>query len=236
MRQMPAGTGRHKKSGKSLIIVSCLMLAITGCAKGSLTTGSVPKHLRKPVSQMTMSELQQTTEYWQSQYQRNPKDKRIGMQFAAALRTTGRNEQALAVMQQVVIHHPDDRQVLANYGKALAGAGDLPKALKTIQRAQTPDNPDWKLHSAEGAIYDQLGQPKLARLQYRKALDLKPNETIGSFKSGHVLPADRRPAVLRNIFEASHRLAGSGQSRSAESGLGHWSARSFPGSGDGGSR
>ena len=30
--------------------------------------------------------------------------------------------------------------------------------------------------SAEGAIYDQIGEPKLARAQYRQALDLKPGE------------------------------------------------------------
>ena len=98
------------------------------------------------------------------------------MQFANVLRSSGRAEQALAVMRQMVIHHPNDREVLAAYGKALAGAGNLAEALKVIQRAQTPDNPDWKLHSAEGAIYDQIGQPKAARIQYRKALDLKPSE------------------------------------------------------------
>ncbi|EFL89840.1 tetratricopeptide repeat protein [Ahrensia sp. R2A130] len=171
-----------------------LMLGVTGCASKSMTTGSVPKHLRKPVATMNQTELQQSTDYWQARYEQRPKDKVTGLQFATALRMTNRNEQALAVMQKVAIYHPEDRQVLGAYGKALAGAGQLKKALDTIQRAQTPDNPDWKLHSAEGAIYDQIGDPKQARLQYRKALQLKPGEpsVLSNLGMSYLLEGDLR--------------------------------------------
>lgn len=179
-----------------LVLLLGATVVVAGCAKDRGTTGSVPSHLRKPVAEMNQSELQQATAYWQRQYERDPKSKRVGLQFATALRTTGRTEQALAVMQKVAIHHPEDRDVLGAYGKALAGAGNLPKALKTIQRAQTPDNPDWKLHSAEGAIYDQMNQPKLARLQYRKALDLKPGEpsVLSNLGMSYVLTGDLKSA------------------------------------------
>ncbi len=185
--------GRSRATG-SVLIVAGLMLAVSGCAKSSLTTGSISGASKKPVSQLTMTELQQATQYWSKRYNRNPKDKRTGLQFATALRMTGRNEQALAVMQKMVIHHPEDQQVLASYGKALAGAGDLQKALRVIQRAQTPDNPDWKLYSAEGAIYDQIGKPEQARLKYRKALDLKPNEpsVLSNLGMSYLLTGDLR--------------------------------------------
>jgi Flp pilus assembly protein TadD len=45
-----------------------------------------------------------------------------------------------------------------------------------VRRAQTPDQPDWKLLSAEGAILDQLGHPDDARKLYEKALAIKPND------------------------------------------------------------
>ena len=169
-------------------------LTATGCAKSSMTTGSVPKNLRKPVSQMNQTELLQATDYWQGRYEKAPKDKIIGLQFATALRTTGRNDQALAVMQQVAIHHPEDRQVLAAYGKAQAGAGQLETALQTVRRAQTPDTPDWKLFSAEGAILDQLGQPEAARLAYRKALDIRPEEpsVLSNLGMSYLLTGDLR--------------------------------------------
>ncbi|MEL6734384.1 MAG: tetratricopeptide repeat protein [Pseudomonadota bacterium] len=175
------------------LLVSAALVA-SGCASKRMTTGSVPKNLQKPVAQMSMTELKQASDYWSKQYSRSPKDKRVGLQFATSLRMTGRNEQALAVMQQMAILHSNDRDVLAAYGKALAGAGQLKKALSTVRRAQTPDQPDWKLHSAEGAILDQLGQPKAARLSYRKALDLKPNEAsvISNLGMSYLLTGDLR--------------------------------------------
>ena len=41
---------------------------------------------------------------------------------------------------------------------------------------QTPDRPDWRLVSAQGAILDQLGRSTDARGKYRDALVLAPNE------------------------------------------------------------
>ncbi|MEE9375888.1 MAG: tetratricopeptide repeat protein [Rhizobiaceae bacterium] len=171
-----------------------LTLVLTGCAKKRLTTGSVPSSLRKPVGQMSKNELHSANKYWSSRYKKAPKNKEVGMKFATTLRTMGRNDQALAVMQQVAIHHPSDRQVIGAYGKALASAGKFQNALETIQRAQTPDNPDWKLYSAEGTIYDQLGKPKLARSRYRKALDIQPGDPsiLSNLGMSYLLTGDLR--------------------------------------------
>ena len=181
-----------------IVTAFSLALAVTlaGCAKSRLTTGSVPRHLQKPVSQMNVAELRDATQFWGNRYRANPKDKEVGLQFATALRMTGRSDQALAVMQQMAIHHPTDRKVLAAYGKAQAGTGDLGKALETIRRAQRSDDPDWRLHSAEGAILDQQGKPKEARLQYRKALDLRPGEpsVLSNLGMSYLLTGDMRAA------------------------------------------
>ena len=158
----------------ALIAILGLATLLAGCASRQ-TTGSVSKS-NKPLSQMTMGELKQTNEQWAARYKKNPKNKAVGMNYATTLRMVGRNEQALAVMQEMAIKHSKDQDVLAAYGKALAGAGQLKKALNVVQRAQRPDQPDWRLHSAAGAIMDQLGNPKLARVEYEKALDLRPNE------------------------------------------------------------
>ncbi len=155
---------------------------------------------------MTNEELNQTRAYWSRAYAKKPKDKSVGLKFANVLRMTGRNDQALAVMQQVVIAHPKDRAVLSAYGKALAAAGNLEKALGVIQRAYTPDNPDWRLLSAQGAILDQLGKPKKARAVYRKALDLRPNEPsiLSNLGMSYLLTGDLRSAetYLQNANKA----------------------------------
>ena len=72
-------------------------------------------------------------------------------------------------------------------------------ALDTIRRAQTPDRPDWRLLSAEGAILDQLGRTGEARALYRRALDFAPNE----------------PSVLSNLG-MSYLLEGDLQAAEAE--------------------
>ncbi|MBW3097778.1 tetratricopeptide repeat protein [Pseudohoeflea coraliihabitans] len=181
-------TGRRLRSSAAIILIAT---ALAGCAaKAPLTTGSIGNS-GKAVESMNAHELRAATERYGRAYEKNPADAATGMRYAEMLRMSGRNDQALAVMQQVAIHNPEERTVLAAYGKALAGAGQLQKALETIRRAQTPDRPNWQLLSAEGAVLDQLGNAGEARERYRKALDLKPNE----------------PSILSNLG-ISYLLAG----------------------------
>jgi len=151
-------------------------LAVSGCAKDTRTTGSVSRPSSSSLSQATAAQLNAMVNSYGAKYQRNPKDKRVGLAYASLLRTTGRSDQALAVMRQMVIYHPKDNDVLSAYGKALAASGNLLQALEVIKRAQRPDQPDWRLLSAQGAILDQLKRSEEARQLYRKALDIAPNE------------------------------------------------------------
>lgn len=178
--------------------IAMVALSMAGCAnqpKKELTTGSISR-TSKPVQSMTASELSQAAEGIGQAYEKNPRDREAGLNYANLLRMTGRNEQALAVMQQVAINHPQDREVLGAYGKAQAAAGQLEQALNTISRAQTPDRPDWKLKSAEGAILDQLGRAQEARLRYREALELRPNEpsVLSNLGMSYLLTKDLRTA------------------------------------------
>jgi Flp pilus assembly protein TadD len=185
--------------GAALVAIT---VAAAGCAgKSNLTTGSIPK-MSKPVGAMTATELRGAAETMGRAYEKNPKDRAVGMNYANVLRMNGRNDQALAVMQQVAISNPNDREVLAAYGKAQAAAGQLEQALNTILRAQTPDRPDWRLKSAEGAILDQLGRSGDARGRYREALDLNPNEpsVLSNLGMSYLLATDLKTAetYLRN--------------------------------------
>ena len=183
--------------------VTLLAATLAGCGstRSNMTTGSIPK-FSKPVTEMNASELRGAAESVGKAYESNPKDRQAGLNYANLLRMSGRNDQALAVMQQVAIYHPTDRDVLAAYGKSQAAAGQLEQALNTVLRAQTPDRPDWKLKSAEGAILDQLGRSGEARLRYREALDLKPNDPsiLSNLRMSYLLQQDLKTAetYLRN--------------------------------------
>ncbi|MGL4490606.1 MAG: tetratricopeptide repeat protein [Rhizobiaceae bacterium] len=158
------------------LFIVATMLALSGCGGGGkLVTGSIGR-TTKPVEKMSGAELANTKVDFGKAYARDPKNKEAGIAYANVLRMNGSNDQALAVMRQTAIHHPNDRDVLSAYGKALAGAGELAGALDAVRRAQRPEYPDWKLLSAEGAILDQMGKANEARELYRKALDIAPGE------------------------------------------------------------
>lgn len=173
-----------------------LMLAGCNTTKDKMTTGSIPVALNKPVETMNDQEVRSATDRVGQAYEKNPRDPVNGVNYANLLRMQGRDAQALAVMQQVAIANPQDRNVLAAYGKAQAAAGQLQQALDTIGRAQTADRPDWKLVSAQGAILDQLGRSSEARQRYRDALDLQPGEPsiLSNLGMSYVLTRDLRTA------------------------------------------
>lgn len=179
---------------RTAAVAAIASLLLGGCAQTSkMTTGSVSApRMTKPIEAMSAPELRGALASYGAAYDKNPKEKTIGLSYASALQMSGRNDQSLAVMQQVAIAHPDDRAVLAAYGKALAASGNLQKALETVRRAQTPDNPDWRLLSAEGAILDQIGQSPAARTLYRKALDIQPGEpsVLSNLGMSHLLAND----------------------------------------------
>ncbi|WP_075995404.1 tetratricopeptide repeat protein [Salaquimonas pukyongi] len=159
----------------SIVMMLAATLALSACATDKTRTGSI-KRSSASMSELSVPELNRAIESYGKQYERRPKSKQAGLNYADALRTAGRTDQALAVMQQMVIHHPDDNDVLAAYGKALASNGELKKALEVIGRAQHDDRPDWRLLSAQGAVLDQLDRPQEARVYYQKALQIVPDE------------------------------------------------------------
>ena len=196
MAQNHGSSFRKFLFGTTVALVAVASLSSCGSMRRpGDTTGSIPS-LGKPVEEMNQTELSAATNTIGATYAKNPKDRNAGLNYATLLRMTGKNAQALAVMQQVAINNPQDREVLAAFGKAQAAAGQLEQALETIGRAQTPDRPDWKLKSAEGAILDQLGRTQEARLAYRDALDIKPNEpsVLSNLGMSYLLGKDPRTA------------------------------------------
>ncbi|BCG76441.1 hypothetical protein MesoLj113a_75990 [Mesorhizobium sp. 113-1-2] len=161
-----------------------------------MTTGSIGRSGGKPLETMSAGEVHNATAALGQSYAKNPNDKRIATNFAAALQMDGDADQSLAVMRKLAITYAKDRDVLAAYGKALAANGQFEAALDAVRRAQTPEYPDWKLVSAEAAILDQIGQKNDARQLYRKALELKPNEpsVLSNLGMSYVLEGDLRTA------------------------------------------
>ena len=193
-------TTRTKNATGKRLAVAAAMIAlasgVAGCGTSKMTTGSIARQSGKAIEQMSSDELLSAGSVLGKSYAKNPKDKPTAMRYSAVLQMNGKTDQSLAVMRKLAIAYPKDREVLAAYGKSLAGAGELQPALDAVRRAQTPEYPDWKLVSAEAAILDQLGQPGEARNLYRRALDLKPNEptVLSNLGMSYVLEGDLKTA------------------------------------------
>ena len=90
--------------------------------------------------------------------------------------------------------------LLGAYGRALADVGSYQQALDVLGRAHTPDQPDWRILSVQGAVLDQMGRHADAQRYYATALKIVPEE----------------PSVLSNLglsYALSRNLPAGGSRR-----------------------
>jgi Flp pilus assembly protein TadD len=159
---------------RKLALVSLVALSTTACLKrgGSAdVTGSIPNP-----QQATPEIWRRHADVWGPRFEANPADTAAALNYARALRVLNQRPQAAAVLQQAAIRNPNNPELLAAYGKVLADLGRYKEASEALSRAHTPDRPDWRVLSAQGAIADQTGDHVLAQQYYGSALKLVPNE------------------------------------------------------------
>src|SRR5258708_23971700 len=97
------------------------------------------------------AEPRRDLEVYRDRFRANPKDADAAIQYGKALRATGQRAQAVAVLEEATIAHPDNKALLAGYGRALADNGNFQQAFDVLSRAHSPDDPDWRILSAQGA-------------------------------------------------------------------------------------
>jgi Flp pilus assembly protein TadD len=102
--------------------------------------------------------------------------KRATMEEGRSLRLNGQTKQAVAVLQKGVMTYGEDKELLGEYGRALADNRDFDQAMDVLSRAHTPEKPDWRILNTQGIILDQTGRMVEARQYYKDALKLSPNE------------------------------------------------------------
>ncbi len=109
-------------------------------------------------------------------YKQSPRDVRITVYYAAALRSAGQAGQAVSVLENARLNNPKDRDIALAYAKALASSGQFGQALNIIDATIRVESPHWNVLSVKGAILDQQGQNAQARALYGQALIIAPNE------------------------------------------------------------
>lgn len=156
-----------------------LAVALAGCQTTGEKTASIGN--TTPVSTAAIAgaspeSLRQYTQAWGARYEANPSDAQAALHYATGLRATEQRAQAIAVLQNAAVQNPDNDALMAAYGKLLADVGRYKEALDVLGRAHRPDQPNWQVLSAQGAVLDQMGQHVEARRYYDTALKISPNE------------------------------------------------------------
>jgi len=169
----PRTGNRPRRLAATLMAMTALAL-VTGCASNKSNTGthSPASGYTTPGSGQALAQVSR----WSKSYERNRKDRAAILGYSNALSQNGQMPQAMAVLRAGVIAHPKDREISSAYGKVLAMNGRFEEALNVLQRVQRPDTPDWRLMSAEAAIYDQTGNHAKARSLYKQALLIAPED------------------------------------------------------------
>ena len=154
-------------------VVGALATPLAGCHDFGDVTGSISGSTTLPSDE---TKLRAYADDCGKRYERNPGEKITSIEYARALRALTRYSEVVAVIQTAAIKSPKDFDVLGEYGKALADAGELAQAKDVLTRAYTPDSPRWDVMSVQGAVADRLGDHASAMEFYREALKIAPGE------------------------------------------------------------
>lgn len=122
-------------------VALCALVSLGGCKTVDMNdiTGSIG--VPSAPASNSPEDLRSHSELLRKRYEANPGDKAVAMNYARILRARGLSDQAAAVLENVAIKHPNDRAVLAAYGKALADAGRLQEAQNVLANADFPTIP-----------------------------------------------------------------------------------------------
>jgi Flp pilus assembly protein TadD len=169
----PLGLARFRAA---MTIMSAILLTeLCGCQTDGLSeiTGSLGDKTEKATPARSL-------ESYRDRYRANPNDVEAALQYGKALRAAGQRAQAVAMLE------------LAGYGRALADNGNFQQAFEVLGRAHSPEDPDWRILSAQGAALDQLGQGEEARQYYASALRIVPDEpsVLSNLGLSYVLSKD----------------------------------------------
>ena len=135
---------------------------------------------------------------WGDRYRASPANAEAAINYAQALRGMDQRSQAAAVLEQASIQNPRHPGVRGAYGRALADAGNYQRALDVLKRAHTPDQPDWRILSIQGAVLDQMGRHNEVAKLLRDRLAHRAGRAFGSVQSRAVLRAIQGSGASRS--------------------------------------
>ena len=200
---MTVRVARPIRSLAGIAVTALLAATLVGCK----TTGSVDVtgSVGSPPGARSDAEWRSEAQALGDKFRSNPRDPDVAIRYAQALRATGQRAQAAAVLETAALHHPNHKPLLGAFGRALADIGNFKQALEVLARAHSPDQPDWRILSVQGAVLDQMGRHEEAQRYYASALRIVPDEpsVLSNLGLSYALSKDLKRAeeTLRRAAE-----------------------------------
>src|SRR5262245_48879952 len=131
-----------RTSVAAFIALACLSLG--ACSNKSVNLGDADPMATGSTSPPSLKETAKLGNEWQ----KDPKNLRVGLAYAAQLKKLGQNDRQLQVLATLVQYHPADPALLSTYGRDLAQAGQPDQAQPVLAKAIASGSTDWKVYSA----------------------------------------------------------------------------------------
>jgi len=126
-----------------LSLASSAVVLVALCSCQTLEPSDVTGSLGEKTENSAAADPRRDIDLYRERFRANPKDVDAALHYGGALRASGQRSQAVAVLEQVAIGNPNNKAVLAGYGRALADNGNFQQAFDVLSRAHNPDDPDW---------------------------------------------------------------------------------------------
>ncbi len=175
---MAVRNSASRNAVSSWLLAGLGALAAAACATGD---GKSPSDYREAVDAYTDPSADPqnidpvaAAAFWGTRYNRDHNNPEVAVKYTAALRKIGSVDEAVSVITKTARTHAEHPGVNLEAGKALIEAGRGFEAVRYLEVAVARRPEDWSALSAYGVALDNIGEHKLARMQYDKALILSP--------------------------------------------------------------
>lgn len=149
--------------------------------------------------------------FWAREVDVDSRDAEAGLKFARDLRMLGRNEEAAAAADRVLVFQPDSVDALLEMGRDQIARDQGFFAIEPLQRAAALAPKDWRPLSLMGVALQQVRRTDDARQAWAKALTLSPenpavlsNMAMAEVAAGRAMAAE--PLLRRAVAQSGATL------------------------------
>ena len=184
-----------------LAVMLAASLALAACQSKNAGIGPADDLATGSIGKAELKAASEAATRWEA----NPGNAALAIAYSDRLESLGQTERQIEVLRRASQLSPKDTALKVRLGKKLAVAGRADEATEVLE-ATTEDGRggDWKTYSALGSSYDQQSRHKEARVQYERALALKPNDpgVLNNMGMSHALEGDlpKAEATLRKAM------------------------------------